>query len=97
MCVCFFSAATLFNLAATIAFAWSSPSLPKLMAPGGPILITVNKGTWIVLTLKFGNLIAPIPAAWMMDRYVMSKLITEIERYDLLPSFQVWTNAICSF
>lgn len=58
-------------MGAVLSFAWASPSLPKLLAPGGPVLITVEQGTWIVLTMKLGQILAPIPAAWMMDRYLL--------------------------
>lgn len=58
----------MFNLAAVVAFAWTSPSLPKLLAPGGPVQINEQEGTWIVSMMKFGLVISPIPAAWMMDR-----------------------------
>lgn len=62
-------AATILNLTSFISFGWASPSLPRLLEPGGPVQITVEQGTWIVSCLKIGQFIAPIPAAWMMDRF----------------------------
>lgn len=62
-------------MAAAIAYVWASPSLPKLLAPGGPFQITVEQGTWIVASLKLGQVIGPIPAAWMMDRFELCYLI----------------------
>lgn len=64
----YYVTATMFNLAVVVAFAWTSPSLPKLMAPGSPVRITTEQGTWIVSYMKLGLLVAPFPAAWMMDR-----------------------------
>lgn len=61
--------ATLFYLAGTLSIAWSSPSLPKLLAPGGPILITVLQGTWILSAMRCALIVVPIPAAWIMERY----------------------------
>lgn len=79
--------ATLINLAATMAFAWASPGLPKLLEPGGPFLITVNQGTAIVSAMKVALVVVPIPAAWMMDRYFdnndVSKLFKTMRRYTI--------------
>lgn len=64
----FYNSATLFNFAAVTSFAWTSPSIPQLLVPGGPVQITVDQGTWIVSCLKLGQVIGPIPSAWIMNR-----------------------------
>lgn len=58
----------MFNLGAAMSLVWSSPSFPQLLAPGGPVQITVQQGTWILSAMKVGQFIMPIPAAWMMQR-----------------------------
>lgn len=58
----------MYNVGSAISVAWASPSLPKLLAPGGPLQITVDQGTWIVSSMKVGQFIMPIPAAWMMHK-----------------------------
>lgn len=56
-------------MAAVIAYGWSSPALPKLRADDSPIPINDDDGAWIVAFLKLGMLLAPLPAAWSLERF----------------------------
>lgn len=66
--IIFFFIATLFLFAAAVAFGWNSPSLPKLFQDDSPVVITPDESSWIVSLMKIGTIIAPFPAAWMMDK-----------------------------
>lgn len=52
----------------SIGNAWPSPTLPILLADNSPIPTTREEASWIVSTQLIGHLMAPVPAAYLMDK-----------------------------
>lgn len=60
--------ATLLLFSSGSALGWTSPALPKLLnEETAPILITPDEGSWIVVAIVVGTIVAPPMAALMMD------------------------------
>lgn len=53
----------------SIGIGWPAPSLPKLLADDSPIPITRDEASWLVAFLLIGFVVAPLPAAYFMDKY----------------------------
>lgn len=47
---------------------WPSPNLPKLEAPGSPIPITRDQGSWIVSLVGVGGMLATVPAGYLVNK-----------------------------
>lgn len=56
-------------MAASSIFGWLTPTLPKLLDPDSVIQMTPEDASWLVAVPEFGNLISPIPAAILADRF----------------------------
>lgn len=55
------------------AFAWPSPTLPKLLSGEAPLLLDVNEASWVVSLFFLGNLVSPIPSGYLADKFGRQK------------------------
>lgn len=67
--------ASLSALAGAAVFGWLAPVLPRLLSPGSEIPMTSEEASWLVTLPDFGNLLSPIPASILADRFGRKTII----------------------
>uniref|UniRef100_A0A1B6CDW6 Major facilitator superfamily (MFS) profile domain-containing protein n=1 Tax=Clastoptera arizonana TaxID=38151 RepID=A0A1B6CDW6_9HEMI len=55
--------------------AWPSPTIVKIMAYETPIYLDLSQISWMVSLMFFGNLMSPIPAGYLMEKFGRKKCI----------------------
>ncbi|KAG8298495.1 hypothetical protein J6590_013672 [Homalodisca vitripennis] len=56
-------------------FGWVTPILATLLGPDSEIPMTSSQSSWMVSIIEIGNLITPIPASFLADRWGRRPLI----------------------
>lgn len=49
-------------------FVWTTPLLVRLQKPGAEVFLTHTSASWVVSLIEIGNLISPIPGAFLCDK-----------------------------
>ncbi|KAG8244609.1 hypothetical protein J6590_019865 [Homalodisca vitripennis] len=63
------------SFAAATLFGWVTPILPHLLSPESEIPMTPQEASWMISFAEFANLITPIPAGIMADRFGRKPMI----------------------
>ncbi|KAG8265075.1 hypothetical protein J6590_103020 [Homalodisca vitripennis] len=77
-------------------YSWTSPTLPKLEAPGSFIHLDSNEASWVGSLNSLGNIFGPFLGGWLIDRVgrrwtiLIADLMNLLSWVVLLVATSVW-------
>ncbi|XP_046668437.1 facilitated trehalose transporter Tret1-like isoform X1 [Homalodisca vitripennis] len=89
-------AANLATISVATHYSWTSPTLPKLEAPGSFIHLDSNEASWVGSLNSLGNIFGPFLGGWLIDRVgrrwtiLIADLMNLLSWVVLLVATSVW-------